>query len=83
MKEQLKDDDHVLAIAEAIANSLASQTNSGEAGDAEARLRASTAAALYARDAYLAMMEHGSESPVAFRFLYAAARARWFAGLYR
>jgi hypothetical protein len=76
MNDPLKDDDEVLAVAEAIANSLGSQTNSVEAGDVEARLRASTAAARYARDAYLAMMEHANESPVAFRFLSAAATAR-------
>jgi hypothetical protein len=68
--------DTLFALAEEIANVLREkQAELGLEHDAEARLRASLAAATFARSAYEAILAGAEESPIARSFLV-PARAR-------
>ena len=69
--------DTLFAVAEEIANVLCEkQTQLGIEQDAEARLRASLAAATFAHSRYLAMLAGAEESATAQRFLVQARAAR-------
>lgn len=71
-----EDPDTLLALAEDIANVLGEKrAELGISKHTETVLRASIAAATYARSAYLAILAGANESPIALRFLAPAMKA--------
>ena len=72
-----KDADALVTFAESIATALAEkQEQLGIATEAEVPLRAAIARAIFAGDAYVAVLAHADKSPEARSFLAEAKRRR-------